>query len=315
MKRSSYEYIIPAVLALALTISLGYFIPTFSTPYLLSLERTEVLPTDFFKCYADVNKDGISEIIEIFYNSSGNLAVKLRYINEATINQFNLPGKLTRIGSTLDIHDINGDGISDIFVCTEKNDSIYLTIIDDIFGHPTTTRVYALDPINGYNDNGDYNFIPGGIRDLNGDGIPEFVMAINGGYSLQPRRVYAIDYKNQSIMRSPISGAAINSLGFFDLDGDGADEILVNNSATDNFRDPFPYMDTTSYLMVLDNDLSFYKTPLAASKSFSGSALEPFEYKGERFLLSYVRHTGRDHMHSHFTIFDDSLKTGKRKGY
>ena len=199
MKRSSYEYIIPALLALALTIGLGFAIPTLSTRYLLKLEQTEVLSSEFYRYYHDFDLDGNSEIIEIFYNSSGNLSVKLRHLNNHTINQFNLPGRLPTIGRTLDLHDINGDGITDIFVCTEKNDSIYLTIIENIYSNPTSYKIYALDPINRYNDNGDYSFIPGGISDLNGDGSPEYVLAINGGHSLQPRRVYVIDYRNQVV--------------------------------------------------------------------------------------------------------------------
>ncbi len=308
MRRSSYEFIIPAVLALGLTIGLGYSIPLLSTRNLINLERTEVLPPDYFRYYQDMDQDGNSEIIEIFYNSAGNLSVKLRRQNMGTINQFNLPGRLTKSGEMLDLHDINGDGITDIFVCTEKNDTVYLTIIDNIFRHPTTSRVYSLDPINRFNDNGDYTFIPGGIRDLNGDGTPEYVLAINGGHSLQPRKVYAIDYRKNSVMRSPVSGAAVFSLGFFDLDGDGADEILLNTTATDNFSAPFPYMDTTTYLMVLDNDLSFYRPPFPLSENLSSSTVVPFTYDGGRFLLTYVRYTGGEHIHSHLSIYNDSLR-------
>ncbi|MDX2431329.1 MAG: histidine kinase [Bacteroides sp.] len=308
MRRSSYEYIIPVVLALGITISLGFLIPNLSAPYQLKLEKSELVAPDFYRCYNDLDRDGNSEIIEIFYNSSGNLSVKLRHLNEGTINQFNLPGRLPKVGRMLDLQDINGDGITDIFVCTEKNDSIYLTIIDDIYKHPTSARVYALDPINQNNDNGDYTFIVGGIRDLNGDGSPEFVMAINGGHSLQPRRVYAIDYRKNTVLKSPESGAAVYSLGFFDLDRDGNDEILLNTTATDNFSEPFPYMDTTTYLMVLDKDLSFYKAPLALGENRSWSAVEPFTYNGEHFILSYVRYTGVDQNHSNLTIYDDSLR-------
>ena len=313
MRRSSYEYIIPALLALALTIGLGFSIPILSTSYLLKLERSEILPPDFFRYFHDVDQDGVSEIIELFYNASGNLSVKLRHLNEATINQFNLPGILPEGAASLSLEDINSDGITDIFVCTEKNDSIYLTIIDDIFGHPTSSRMFSLDPINQYNDYGDYSFIPGGLSDLNKDGVPEFVLAINGGHSLQPRRVYAIDYKNNSVMRSPVSGAAIHSLDFFDLDKDGTEEILVKTTATENFSDPFPYMDTTTYLMVLDHKLNFYKEPRALSQHLSWSTVEPLVYQGEHFLLIHVRSSTREEFPSFLAIYVDSLRSLKEK--
>ena len=151
---------------------------------------------DDFNYYFDLNGDGQSELFSIYYNSSGNLAISIASLAKATINQFNLPGTLTELGPLLDLHDINRDGVFDIFVCTEKNDSLFLHIIDDLYGHPTRIKSYYLDPINQYNDNEDYLFVKGHLSDLTGDDNPEYLFAINGGYALQPRRVYAIDYRN-----------------------------------------------------------------------------------------------------------------------
>ncbi len=150
------------------------------------------------------------------------LAISVANLNQATINQFNLPGQLLTLGEVLDLHDINSDGIKDIFVCSKKNDSLFLTIIDDLYGRPTNTREYFIERINTYNDNGDYLFSPGTITDLTRDGSPEYVFGINGGHSLQPRCAYAVDYRNDSVYRSPLSGAAVVGLDFFDLDKDGA---------------------------------------------------------------------------------------------
>ena len=179
MKNRSIEYIIPAILALVITILLIRFIPVLSTQYLLKLDQTETIAQDDYKYYFDLDGDGASEVFTIYINTSNNLAISIANLNMATINQFNLPGNLTKIGATLDLHDINQDGIMDIFVCTEKNDSLFLTIIDDIFSHPTYTRKYFLDQINQYNDNGDYLYVPGEISDLTGDGSPEYVFAFH----------------------------------------------------------------------------------------------------------------------------------------
>ena len=263
MKKSSFEYIIPAALALVISIGLIRFIPVLTMEYVMEVIDTESVPPEDYRYYYDLDGDGTSEMLTIYYNSSGNLAISIANLNMATINQFNLPGRLTRLGATLDMHDIDSNGIVDLFVCTEKNDSLFLTIIDDLHGHPTTTRKYFLDPINQHNDNGDYLFTPGGITDLNADGTPEYILAINGGHSLQPRRVYAIDYKNDTVLKSPLSGAAVVSLDLFDLDRDGTDEILLNTVAPENFKSPFPYRDSITWLMVLDESLQFYKPPIA----------------------------------------------------
>lgn len=308
MRRSSLEYIIPAVLALFIGMALFLFIPRLSTRYSLKVGRVEESQADYYRHYHDFDGDGTSEIIDLFYNASGNLSVRLRHLNEATINQFNLPGKLTKIGAVLDLHDISGDGIADIMVCSEKNDTLYLTIIDDIFSRPTKSKLYALDPINRHNDNGDYSFIPGGITDLNGDGTPEYVLAINGGHSLQPRRVYAIDYLNNRVGRSPVSGAAVHNLGFFDMNGNGVDEILLSTTATENFKNPFPYMDNRAWLMVLDNELEFYMPPIALSDCLSFVDLLTFTFDEKRYLLANQRIRNDGKRYSQFTVFDESYR-------
>lgn len=304
MRRSSYEYIIPALLALVLTLALIRFIHALSTRYLLKVVRTEEFEADYFRYYYDLDGDGTSEIIELFYNTSENLALKFRYLSEATFNQFNLPGRRTEGGLAIDLHDINGDGLTDVFVCSEKNDSIYLSIIDDVFSHPTKSKLYALDPINQYNDNADYIFIPGTITDLNGDGYAEYVMAVNGGHSLQPRRVYAIDYHNDTVLRSPVSGAAIHSMDFFDLNGDGTNEILVNTTATENFNILFPYMDTTAWLMVLTDKLTYFRPPIVLNKHLSFVELEPFTHEGVPMLLAHQRYREGDKVYALYTIYD-----------
>ncbi|MCP4312121.1 MAG: hypothetical protein GY790_12720 [Bacteroidetes bacterium] len=96
--RSGYEYIIPAVLALVRTIGLIHIVPALSTHYLLKVERTGEIQQDYIRNYHDLKGDGTSKIIELFYNTSENLAVKFRYLSEATINQFYLPGRLTEGG-------------------------------------------------------------------------------------------------------------------------------------------------------------------------------------------------------------------------
>jgi hypothetical protein len=313
LKRSSFEYIIPAVLALVITVGLIRLIPELSTKHLLRVDRMENVPPENFLYYFDLNGDGTSEIFSIFLNSSNNLAVSISDIHQSTINQFNLPGSLTRQGAALDLHDIDGNGITDIFVCTEKGNTLYLSIIDDLYGHPTTTKEYVIDPINRLNDNGDYLFVPGTITDLNQDGSPEYVFAINGGFALQPRRVYAIDFLNDTVWKSPLSGAAVVSLDFFDLDRDGKDEILINAVAPENFKISIPYRDSISWMMVLDDDLSFYKPPVAMNKPPSWFSMEPFVFNGENYLMTYHRFREEEDYNAILAIYDDSLNLVKKR--
>ncbi len=290
-----------------MTLGLIRIIPMFSVEYKMETLETLRVPPDNYRYYYDLNGDGISEMLNIYYNASENLSISISNITSATINQFNLPGRLIELGPTLDLHDIDFNGIVDVFVCTEKNDSLFLTIIDDLYGHPTTTKKYFLDKINQFNDNGDYLYSPGGITDLNRDGSPEYVMGINGGHSLQPRRVYAIDYKNDTVLKSPLSGAAVVSLNFFDLDNDGSDEILLNTVAPENFKTHIPYRDSISWLMVLDKSLRFYRPPLKLNGPPSRVSIEPFQQEGKNYLMVYHKYNESDDYHAIMAIYDDSL--------
>lgn len=313
MKKSRLEYIIPAALALVITIGLIRFIPMLTREYVMEVIDTETTSPEDYRYYYDLDGDGTSELFTIYYNTSGNLSISVAKLNMATINQFNLPGRLTELGATLDLHDIDSNGIADIFVCTEKSDSLFLTIIDDLYGHPTTTREYFLDKINQYNDDEDYLFSPGDLSDLNGDGTPEYILAINGGHSLQPRRVYAIDYRNDTVWKSPLSGAAIVSIDLFDLDQDGAEEVLLNTVAPENFKIPFPFRDSISWLMVLDENLQFYKPPLELNRPPSWVSLEPFIHEGNHYMMAYHRYRELDDYHAMMAIYNDSLEVVKSK--
>jgi hypothetical protein len=315
VKRFRLEYTIPAALAVAVTLLLIWKVPRLSEEYYMKLLDNQMTSPRDYVYYDDLNGDGISERLAIYYNMAGNLAVSISDLRtQGTINQFNLPGELPELGATLDLYDIDANGIKDIFICTEKNDSLFLSVVDDLYGHPTFTRLYFLDRIRQNNENGDYLFTPGGISDLTGDGSSEYVFAINGGHSLQPRRVYAIDYKENRVMRSPVSGAAVISLDLFDLNGDGRDEILLNTVAPENFKYPIPYRDSVSWLMVLNDSLQFYRPPIAMPPAASWVSLEPFIYEGKRYLMAFHRFTETNgDFSSTLAVYDDQLKQVKQK--
>lgn len=290
MKKNKFIYAAPALLGLAITLILVYTIQELREPYRLMLLETSPGKSEEYHAYYDLNGDGKSEMLNIYYNNAGNLAITIRDIQTiSAINQFNLPGELTELGPTIDLRDIDSNGITDIFVCTENHDSLFLSVIDDPYGHPTRSKTFFLDQINQYNDDGDYHFSVGGLSDLDGDGSPEYICAINGGHSLQPRRVYAINYRTGQVTKSPLSGAAVIGLKLVDLNQDGKDEILLKTTAPENFKFPFPYPDSISWLMVLNPSMDFYAPPVPLSES-KVRALIPIllEEKHYLILLQYL---------------------------
>ncbi|HER10229.1 MAG TPA: hypothetical protein ENO20_15090 [Bacteroides sp.] len=307
MKKYRFVYIIPVILSLAITIGLVRLVPVLSTKYMMEVVRTERLTEDDYRHYVDLDGDGTSERISLYYNAAGNLAVSVNETDNRSINQFNLPGRLLTLGPALDMHDVNSDGILDMLICTENNDSLFLTLIDDLYARPTRKKEVFIDRLNRMNDHGDYQFLPGKWSDLSRDGVSEYVFAVSGGHALQPRCVYAVDFRSAKVLRSPESGAALIGLGLFDLDGDGGDEILLNTFAPENFKTPVPYSDSVSWIMVLDGSLHFYKPPIEMNPAPSRVYLEPFVLDDSNYVLAYYKYLGNENYPSVLCIYDDAL--------
>ncbi len=314
MKKNKIKYTVPAVLALLTTLILVFGVKELRVPYRLQLLETETGKSAEYHAFRDLDGDGQSEWFVINYNRAGNLAITIRDMRSNTaINQFNFPGELPELGPVFDLHDIDSNGIMDMFICTEYHDSLFLSVVDDPYTQPTSHHTFFLDEINRFNEHGDYHFSAGGVSDLNGDGSMEYICAINGGYSLQPRRVYAVDCRTGQVTGSPRSAAAVIGLELVDLDQDGLDEIVMETTAPENFKVPFPYQDSISWLMVLDPTLGFYAPPVPLSKSLVG-ALLPFQHDGKYFiLLMQVLSEPHDSYNGQLTLFDNQLKPAKMK--
>lgn len=315
MNKNKIIYIIPVVLSLVITIGLVRLIPVLSTEYLLELVETSPQTQESYIIYEDLDQDGNSEIISVYYNAAGNVAVSLKELDFSSINQFNLPGQLLNQGPILDIFDVNEDSIRDILICTEKNDSLFLNVIDDLYTTPTRHRVVFIDHLNQMNDQGDYLYSPGQLSDLSWDGSPEYVFAISGGHALQPRRVYAVEIQSGIVSRSPVSGAAVTGLDLFDLDGDGGDEILLTTVAPENFKVPVPYRDSVSWMMILDGILQFFRPPVSLLPAPSRIFMEPFVFNDTRYLLVYHNYWGDGDYPSVLSIYDSALNPVRQRQF
>jgi hypothetical protein len=286
--------------------------PSLSEQQQVKLIRSEKILPDHYWIYKDLNQDGSSEMINLKYNSAANISLVIRSHDQKIINQFNLPGDLLTIGNIIDVFDINQDNIKDVFICTLKDDSLFLSVIDDIYLHPTAIRKIFLESVRKYNENTDYLFLTGEFCDLNEDGLREYIFGINGGHALQPRCIYAYDYANRSLKRSPLSGASIQGLNLFDLNNDGQHEIILNTNAPENFKSSFPFRDSATWIMVLDRNLEFYIPPISLSAAPSTVRSKPFILSGNRYLAVAQLEHGLNRIHS-LAVFDSTLNRVKFK--
>jgi two-component sensor histidine kinase len=212
--------------------------------------------------FVDLDHDGISERIHTFYNLAGNVGMALMAGN-VTLGQWNFRGIYQRDCARLFTGDYNQNGFDEIYLFTFVTDSVMLHIMEyapkpvfirsDCFITKVGTNLMAPD----------HAIFPGKVADMNGDGSGDFVFVVTTGFSRQPRNVFMYDVMADSLCRSPESGAFIANIRLSDLDHDGFEEILLSTYAAANFNDdPFPYSDTSCWLMVLDHDLKFLFPPV-----------------------------------------------------
>ena len=251
------------------------FFPIKTRKYILEILKTEVLPSNYYIFYDDLENDGYSEKIMAFddFNSSG-----LTISNDnVIIDQWNFRGTF---GYSIkrDIFitgDRDGDNKKEIYIFTLSKDSIYLSCISNI-RDPELEIEGRFIAITGKGKKAPDPFIiPAEMEDLDGDGIKELIFGIGTGFSLAPRRVFAYYIRGDSLVKSPESSYFIQKILQADLNNDEIREIIPIGYAAGNVRPEIAeYHDHSSFLMVLDKDLKFLYPPVEFSGKYS--SLTPF---------------------------------------
>jgi len=139
----------------------------------------------------------------------------------------------------------------------------------------------------------------------------DLIFFIRTGYSKQPRKVYRYLINEDSLIKSPKSGIVIDGCSISDINRDSLPEFILNTAATGNHDRSFPFTDSLSWLMVLDNNLQFLFPPVEIGKNPSRVQVLPFQIRNEIFLLVFYDYFGSENSQSSFFIYD--LKGNKIK--
>lgn len=290
-RRLTYIVLNPFFQALVVAGIVILFVPLGLKKY--SAEQAEMMTrfdkTEFI--FADLDHDGISERIQTFYNLSGNIGIALMADN-AILGQWNFKGTFQTECPRIMIGDFNKNGFDEIYIFTLIIDSVVLHGIEYSAKPSLFIHNRFIAKIGSNLKDPDHRILPGIVTDMNGDGSRELIFAISAGFSRQPRNVYIYDVRNDSLKKSPLSGAYIDNLSLFDLNKDGFEEILLKTFAAGNFNeDPFPYSDTCSWLMVLDHDLNFLFPPIEFHGQTGSVEILPLKTViGETVILGNYHH-------------------------
>jgi hypothetical protein len=298
------EFLIhPAFTALILTAVVILLIPPLFSKYRIKHIEDEYAPHNTMFLYSDLDSDGNSEKISFDLNDAAQTKIIVSRDNKI-LDQYDL--KYQPKGYALAfIDDYNLDKYKECYVITMSHDSIFLNIIDPV----KSRRIILADRFIDFRRTAQKStdtpeFYPIGMVESDSGNTKDFVFYINSGYSLQPRNVYRYSIAEDSLLKSPRSGAVILTCNLYDINDDSQPEILLDIMATGNIDEPFPFSDQYSWLMVMDKNLKFLFTPIPFHENPSKLKVRPYIIEDRTQLLVFADYYGTEDFNSALCLFD-----------
>ncbi len=282
------------IIALVIEIPIFYYFKDRLHPL-----KIEPVPNTYFKTgsfdyfFKDLNHDGQAEFLEIENDpTKKNHNIKIyRFVDDEPIllNQFNFRTKLCL--KELTFYDLNGDGWDEIFVFSNDDDYLYLTVVDlHSSAHYFLSRQKLLAaPMPNRYTYWDLERLNPTLLDVNDDNFPELIFTVHSGLSLRPRGIYIFDIKQKKINHQFSYHAGPATLQLQDVNQNGEKEIILTTTATANWSDSVIYSDRNCWLFIFDKHLRLVMPPRSFGEPFASMTIVPFESKNKARQVIYFK--------------------------
>jgi len=287
IKTQKQFYFIFAIISLLIAGIVTFFVKQNNLPFEFRLDKKELIGENkAIYIYDDLDNDDYSETIFLtkFHNTT-NYAIQINNSNDAIIDQFNLFSRTKSYW--LKTIDYNNDNYKDIFVFSQLEDSLFLSVIDVKARQFILKRQFImLKPDSAKHKEWDIEAVPVGLLNVDNDISKELIFYIKGGYTIYPRTVYSYDIEKKIIINKFEIGNSLHSLLLTDIDFDGEKEIIVSTIATGNMPKKIGYHDHTNWLIVLNKYLVPIFSPKRFGKYPGSSYTIPFKKGNKNYLLA-----------------------------
>jgi len=237
--------------------------------------------------YSDLNADSISELI-LGGKGSPYYYISVMNTDFHIYDQWNIRDSLNGDVSTIFTGNFDHDRFSEVYVFSYKGDSLFLNVNEILQTSGTIMDRIYITKIAYLNGEVAASLKPAGFYDTDGDGNDELYFTISSYYQLGTRRLYSFDLKRNKLKCSQLCGSICLDPRMADTDGDHRPEIFGTMSASGNYSRNVPYSDSSTWLMVFDERLSFEFPPV----EFPGFAngLFTFPYQNGKFKGYVLSH-------------------------
>lgn len=258
--------------------------------------------------YRDLNSDGVDEEISHFRNIVNQCAIKIVQGNGLLAGQWNLNGILPAESCNLLYLDYNKNGIEEVFCLYQREDSVFMAGIDYTVDSMTVFSELFIDKIWKVNGKTDFSSTMQ-TYDLDGDGAKEAIIILAAGYSRQPRRIYAYNFRTHQLIKSPSEGFLIRNITPYQIDHDGNFVLLTNITSPENIRKNTitPYSDYERWFVIYNKDLGFDFGPVKLGDG-AGSVQSYIFTNGEQEQVIIHERKQKESRHNAFYSFDYSTK-------
>ena len=286
IKKWSSYLIHPLVIGFVLSLLVIFLFARYLPHYYTEIIEESVLSNNGEVYYFDLNNDGNSEKIHYYhydrifqptlylYDSKNNF--------KSLWNFFESPVKNCKVFAG----DYNNDSIKEIFIFTEKYDSLFLYVLNsENDKKPIVSREF-ITSVN--RSDSEVKVIPIGLYNLNQKEYKEFLFAVDAGYPVTPRRIFSFDISNKVLSSSPEITANISfPVLVEDLNSDGKPEIVISNQSVDVIGNG-----SSAQLIVLNNNLNYLFQPVIFFGGSSQITVKTILSSKEKLIA--VLHSGTD---------------------
>ena len=282
---------LPVFIALVFTVIIIYLLPPAFNKFILTPIRVSKLTNPAKAVFLhDFNHDGISEVAKLSFQNNQGFEP---FFDIRTIDDFFLDNWLIKKGSWIDgknavtFGDYDHNGQDEIYAFTKSNDSIFLYGLEPMGRKSFVVNGKFICKGRYFGGQFDTNIAKSTLCDLNGDGYKEIIFSVLGGYSIQPRAMFAYDIKHDTLYRSPFGMEVTEFFDCKDIDGDSKPEIFGTTSVRGNTKLSEPLSDSIAWVIVYNNKLQYKFKPVPLTY-YPGNVYEcPFYHRKLLVLAKY----------------------------
>ncbi|MBI4645654.1 MAG: SpoIIE family protein phosphatase [Bacteroidia bacterium] len=335
-------FVINIIISFAITVLLIILLPPLFNKYEIKKCSLKTTGEDCIIKYVDLDSDGYCEMLSYAHYGTKQAFIHIHDQNEKIIGVWNLLGDYIK-NSDLMYGDFNNNGYKEIYIFTQKGDSVFING-NEIFKQDSSRVLFYNKFIDTVKKSGggfyDYSIIPGKLMDINNDNRKEIIFDISAGFSLVPRRIYAYDIINDTVYKSPQYGNIFpRYIIFYDIDNDGKEEIMGSSRAGGNYPprelydsckkshdkdslkyynhykayENIPYWNSSAWLMCFNSQLKLLFEPVEFKEFTSDISVYPYKYNITNYFAVLYSYWGKLKLQTFIALYDTKGKTNKTK--